>query len=69
MLLCLESPTGIKDTPRAEREFIDLQEVIPGRKVDHSPDGSKDSAEAIVIAAHPAIEQAISREGYHIMLF
>lgn len=50
--------------PRAEKEFIDLQEVTPGRKVDHKPEcGSKDVADAIVIACHLALELGICTDG------
>jgi hypothetical protein len=42
--------------PRAEQEFVDLQEVTPGRKVDHKPGGSKDVSDAIVIATHLALK-------------
>lgn len=54
---CLPSPTKTKDGRlRAEAEFVDLQEVIPGRKVDHKPEGSKDTADSVVIATHLVLQ-------------
>ncbi len=52
---------------RAEKEFLDLQEVIPGRKVDHKPEGSKDVSDAIVIAMGLALELAIAGGGDFIL--
>jgi hypothetical protein len=57
----------VMPSPRAEKEFVDLQEVIPGRKVDHKPDGSKDVSDAIVIAAHLALDASIAGEGSFII--
>jgi hypothetical protein len=63
MIRCLPSPTKIGETPRAQKEFEDLQEIIPGRKVDHKVGGSKDMADAIVIATHLALDQGIRQSG------
>lgn len=60
---CLPSPTKTKDgRPRAEAEFVDLQELIPGRKIDHKPESSKDSADAIVIATHLILQLSMGRQ-------
>lgn len=67
LVKCVPSLTRIGDTPRAEREFLDLQEVRIGAKVDHKPDGSKDSADAIVIATDLAI--TLSMHGQCFILY
>jgi hypothetical protein len=63
LIRCLPSPTKIGNSPRSEKEFTDLQEVLPGRKVDHKVGGSKDTADAIVIAAQLALDQDIRQSG------
>lgn len=65
----LPSPTKTKDgRPRAEAEFVDLQEVTPGRKVDHKPEGSKDTADAEVIATHLVLQLSMGMGATRILI-
>jgi hypothetical protein len=60
MLKCLPSARAIK-------EFRELQEVRPG-KVDHPPAGSKDVADAIVIACNLALELEMHTSGCRVFV-